>query len=108
MQLQPRNQPLCVNCTYRDTLPSTPGSTEIIPYGINMVQGNPDDSAGNTTLTGPGVTVCVIDTGIYTQHPDLVSNVFDGATTGPFAQIPYNQPDDTHGTHVTGTIAAVR
>ena len=54
---------------------------------------------------GEGVTVCVIDTGLYAEHEDLIGLPFiDGSS----------QVDDQwdfdgygHGTHCTGTIGAV-
>jgi len=54
-------------------------------------------------LTGQGVKVAVLDTGIKTTHPDLYIkggiNVFDRA-------LPY-EDDNGHGTHVAGIIAAI-
>ncbi|HVA66668.1 MAG TPA: S8 family peptidase [Elusimicrobiota bacterium] len=57
-----------------------------------------------TKTEGKGVKVCVIDTGIDYNHPDLKDNVKGGwnfiANNGNFMD------DDGHGTHVAGTIAA--
>jgi subtilisin family serine protease len=58
-----------------------------------------------------GVTVAVIDTGADYSHPDLSASLLPGcnfvvtvpATCGPTAA----QDDDNHGTHVSGTIAAL-
>ncbi|MFI8966266.1 S8 family serine peptidase [Streptomyces sp. NPDC053493] len=72
-------------------------------------------------LTGAGITVGVIDTGIDHDHPDLggcfgpgcrvaggydfVGDAFTGETTPP---VPDADPDDCdgHGTHVAGIIGA--
>lgn len=53
-------------------------------------------------LTGDGVKVAVLDTGIKTTHPDLV--VAGGVNTIDKQQS-YND-DNGHGTHVAGIIAA--
>lgn len=55
-------------------------------------------------ITGEGVTVAVIDSGVDATHPDLVGQVKAAANhTGS----PYGPADrDNHGTHVGGTIAA--
>ncbi|HEU5328050.1 MAG TPA: S8 family serine peptidase [Thermomicrobiales bacterium] len=58
-----------------------------------------------------GVTVAVIDTGADYNHPDLSAALLPGcnfvvtvpATCGPTAA----QDDNNHGTHVSGTIAAL-
>lgn len=59
-------------------------------------------------VTGRGVKVAVIDTGVDTLHPDFGGRAtnfevaFAGACT--FARHP-NSDDEGHGTHVSGTIA---
>lgn len=70
--------------------------------------------------TGEGVVVAVVDSGVDLTHPDLRANLVPGATfTGckkgqsPCGNGDWRGPDgegqelDTHGTHVSGTIAAV-
>ena len=69
--------------------------------------------------TGVGAVVAVVDTGIDFTQPDLQGQILPGATfTGCAAVTPcgngdFRGPDgvnngDEHGTHVAGTIAAVR
>jgi len=71
------------------------------------------DSAQNELgLTGSGIRVAVMDTGLDLGHPaftgriaakrDLVGNAFNGSNT----PVPGNNPDDCngHGTHVAGII----
>lgn len=71
------------------------------------------------STTGTGAVVAVVDTGIDFTQPDLQGQVLQGATfTGCQTQRPcgngdFRGPDgqnngDEHGTHVAGTIAAVR
>jgi len=75
---------------------------QVVPWGIDAVQAPLVWAEG---YLGEGVTVCVIDTGLYAEHEDLVGLPFiDG----------YSQVDDEwdfdgygHGTHVVGTIGAV-
>jgi len=54
--------------------------------------------------TGGTVLVGVIDTGVDWHHPELAANIY----TNP-GEIPDNDTDDDngHGTHVSGTIAAI-
>jgi serine protease len=71
-----------------------------VPYGIEMVQAHlvSDQFAGNQN-------VCVIDSGYYIDHSDLQSNnvtaTYDSRSGDPFID------PCGHGTHVTGTIAAL-
>ena len=71
------------------------------------------------STTGAGTVVAVVDTGIDFTQPDLQGQVLQGATfAGCRTQRPcgngdFRGPDgqnngDEHGTHVAGTIAAVR
>lgn len=58
----------------------------------------------NKDITGEGVKVGVIDTGIQTTHPDL--KVVDGISTVSYTSS-YND-DNGHGTHVAGIIAGLQ
>lgn len=77
-----------------------PSSTyEHAPYGIGLIQ------ADQVAPGGDSRTVCIIDSGLDTDHEDLQQTGITGYTpvSGP------NWSDDTcgHGTHVAGTIAAL-
>lgn len=110
-------------------VPSAPKTTDEekeIPWGVNRV-----NAAGAWPVTmGEGVKVAVLDTGIDYDHPDLQANYAGGYTAtpstspiGPLTKkanranaggytitISSAPPldDNGHGTHVAGTIAAVR
>ncbi len=74
---------------------------ETLPWGIDIVEA--DQVWG--TYTGAGINVAVLDTGIDMDHPDLAVNIKGGiniiSTRKTF------DDDNGHGTHVSGTIAAV-
>lgn len=79
--------------------------------------------AWDITTGSPEVKVCVLDSGVDREHPDLAGNVIGGWNfvpedqtdpDGPPAEYGtpqyYNLQDGTsisHGTHVAGTIAAI-
>ncbi|HAH07059.1 MAG TPA: peptidase S8 [Elusimicrobia bacterium] len=80
--------------------PSEPGSqAQRVPWGIARV-----NAKGAWPITrGKGVKVAVVDTGIDHSHPDL-------KTAGGFNVITHDDnymDDQGHGTHVSGTIAAL-
>uniref|UniRef100_A0A7C5VLS0 Peptidase S8 n=1 Tax=Fervidobacterium thailandense TaxID=1008305 RepID=A0A7C5VLS0_9BACT len=67
--------------------------------------------AWNLGFDGTGVTVAILDTGVDGTHPDLKQNVVRGynAITGLEIEIATDSSiGGSHGTHVAGTIAAIR
>lgn len=76
-----------------------------IPWGVKRVNAS---TAWHITM-GQGVKVAVIDTGIDYTHPDIQGNYADGYNAIILSTSPADAMDDNgHGTHVAGTIAAVR
>lgn len=73
-----------------------------IPWGVKRVNA---PAAWNWT-TGKEVKVAVIDTGIDYTHPDLKENYVEGYNVINKTNDPMD--DQGHGTHVAGTIAAIR
>jgi len=87
--------------------PSAPTQPlQSVPWGILAIK-----SPGNSALNrGNGITVCVVDTGIQPNHPDLAANILGGENFILKKGVvqPANWADDNgHGTHVAGTIAAL-
>lgn len=76
---------------------------QVVPTGVSRVSAPAAHAAGST---GAGVTVAVIDSGIDLVHPDLLANIHP--TLGANCSQPLLPPadDNSHGTHVAGTIAA--
>lgn len=82
--------------------PEADPAAKEIPWGVARVNA----AAAWDYTAGKGVKVAVIDTGIDYSHPDLAPNYKGGynAVTGSADPL----DDQGHGTHVAGTIAAVR
>lgn len=79
---------------------------QVLPWGVDRIDA---ELAWDAANDGAGIKVCVIDTGIQKDHPDLVENVKGGRnfvarrrTVNPDAW----DDDNGHGTHVAGIIAA--
>ncbi|HEX4977127.1 MAG TPA: S8 family serine peptidase [Nocardioides sp.] len=85
-------------------------------WGLDQVKAEP----AWATSTGEGVVVAVVDSGVDLSHPDLRANLVGGATFvdcgrggGPCGNGDWRGRDgegqeaDTHGTHVSGIVAAV-
>lgn len=84
--------------------PSSSPPAQSTPWGIDRIDA--DVSPGN----GLGVTVCVVDTGIDQDHPDLQANIVSGKNfVAKGVTVDPNKWDDDngHGTHVAGTVAAL-
>lgn len=78
-----------------------------ITWGVNRVKA----PAAWDFTEGAGVRVAVIDTGIYWRHPDLLGRVVGGYNAITDSEDEKSYLDDNepgHGTHVAGTIAAIR
>lgn len=90
-----------------------PTSEELptVPYGIDMVQARDiwdadrDGAVDDDAPTGSGVTVCIIDSGIYADHEDFAGvNIVGGYTN--INGTSFDVDGFGHGTHVAGTITA--
>lgn len=73
---------------------------QTIPWGISRVK-SPQAWAKNK---GKGVRVCVVDTGIDPQHPDLKVTEGENFVTSNSSKW---ADDNGHGSHVAGIIAAL-
>lgn len=74
-----------------------------VPYGIDMVQAL---DVPDNFIEGSNVTVCIVDSGIDIGHPDLQD--FNVTGKSFLDEEAWNVDYDGHGTHVAGTIAALK
>ena len=73
-------------------------------YGLDLMQ-VPEFWNEYPTSKGQGVTVCIIDTGLLLQHEDFDQSKMSGSSSSDLVQ-PWSDDGYTHGTHVTGIVAA--
>lgn len=70
------------------------------------------ESAWAEGITGSGVTVAVVDTGVDHNHEDLMANLIGGYNAVKCREGDYDDTDYSndagHGTHVAGIIGAVK
>ena len=73
---------------------------------LRLTRADPAPALGGVALTGRGVTVAVVDSGIDAAHPDLAGRVKANVKLagGRFLDAPGDA--DGHGTHVAGIVAA--
>jgi subtilisin family serine protease len=81
--------------------PTDPYAEQVMPYGIERVQAPQVWKKG---YEGEGVTVCIIDTGLYEDHEDINEHFVDGITQDLDSE--WNEDGYGHGTHVAGTVSA--
>jgi subtilisin len=75
-------------------------SLEVVPAGVLRVGAPADNSAGS------GIGVAIVDTGIDLGHADLAGRI--GGGFNAISTRRSCQDDNGHGTHVAGTVAAVK
>jgi subtilisin len=97
------------------SLPADPSaqiepSGQTLPYGVDRIDA---DVAHDEGVTGSGVHVAVVDTGIDSTHPDLRENLGEGKSFIPGIgtifeeRYPPWQDDIGHGTACAGIVGAV-
>lgn len=75
-------------------------------YGLLTTKSTDAHARG---VTGTGINVGIADTGLDYNHPDIAPNYKGGTdTVGAGDNDPWwnNDPNETHGTHVAGTVLA--
>lgn len=80
------------------------GDDPEMPWGVDRIDADLVHSS-DPAFTGEGIKVAVIDTGIDSTHPDLAANYAGGYNVIKPSKPPMD--DNGHGTHVSGTIAAL-
>jgi len=87
---------------FQEIRPAVDPAEKELPWGIKRVNA----AAAWDYTSGKGVKVAIIDTGMDSTHPDLAPNYKGGYNAVTPGDLPTD--DHGHGTHVAGTIGAVR
>jgi thermitase len=74
-----------------------------LQWGLARVQAG---MAWNLSTGSPSVTIAVLDTGVYTTHPDLIDKLVPGHNFANGSDDTLYQDECNHGTHVAGIAAA--
>ena len=86
-----------------------PPPAQRTPWSLNNGATGGLDAHGYSR--GSGVTVCVVDSGIDKDHPDLAANIVGGENfvveKGVIDSSNWGKDPNGHGTHAAGTIAAL-
>lgn len=96
--------------TVTDPIVTTPLTQEYVDsWGVTKIGGNIAAAAG---LTGAGIKIAILDSGIDYNHPDLKDNYKGGYNFAYGNNDPYDDSLNSytpsgHGTHVAGIIAAI-
>ena len=77
--------------------------TEVVPWGLQAIQ------ADQLEMGPSEIVVCIVDTGIALNHPDLNKAKITGSDNVKLYEPnwSWNTEKSYHGTHVAGTIAAL-
>lgn len=117
------------NDTFKDLLWAIENTGQDVDNVTGTAGADIDGLAAWNLSLGTSTTVAVIDSGVMYTHPDLANNMWDGSNcvndlgvpvtggcafgydfadndTNPFPVLASSSP--SHGTHVAGTIAAMR
>lgn len=73
-----------------------------VPFGIPLVQADQVSFGGD-----PGFKICMVDSGFDLGHPDLPSGIRVTGESAPGIG-PWFEDGSGHGTHVAGTVMAMR
>jgi serine protease len=92
----------------RELFSSSSTTSQTTPYGIDLVQATTVQTGGTI---GANVKVGVIDSGVHRDHEDfqhlMTSNLLTGYPDGDYTnERTWHRDLLSHGTHVSGTIAA--
>lgn len=79
-------------------------SGQQIGYGVDLIRAT--EVWSQYQVRGEGVKVCIMDTGVYSQHPDFEYTHLNGWNSTSNFVVPWNEDLIGHGTHITGTLAA--